>query len=739
MASERHQRAKALFLEARELPKSEQAAFVRSKSADDAELMKEVLDLLEHDREETLLSIDQKTTNTPRVDPLGLNKLNKHTRSYTWQKVLFSSRGRAGIALMVLALIIAALGYLAATNIKSQLAVIRAEETLAILKSNVQALRFWIDDYKTSTRLAIADHEVRNAIADLANNINIKPAHQCIDSIMQMYMQQTEADYFIITDLAGFILHAQDSAAIRSRINAKYGETIYRASDGEEVFVLPFYPKMPLDSTKTSQRPYVWMQIPVRDHTGNIIATFGIGRYADTDFTRILRTARIGKSGETYAIDTDGNFISESRFEPLMRKMGILDVDTIQSSILNLQARTYNKTISSSVPVLTPLAVRIVSAQEANAGFAMGAVTEPSMDYKGHRVIGAWAWLPELNFGVITQLDADEAFAPLTYLYVLITMAVLLLLAASSISFYNAAQLVEVRGQLGSAIKMGQYQVEKIIAEGGMGTVYLASHQFLKRKTAIKVIRIDKNQEELARRFEREAKLASQLSHPNTIEIFDYGLTEDQQAFFAMEYLSGFHLGEIVSSEGPMPPERVIHVVQQVCGSLLEAHTRGLVHRDIKPQNIMLINKVGLPDFVKVLDFGLAKPLEQTANGDETRLITGTPVYLAPERLTRPGLAQPKADIYALGAVAYYLLAGRAIFSFSSDLDILYQVLNNEPEPLPETVPEEIRKLVAFCLNKDPANRPGDIRELKAFVDQLAAKYPWPVAAAENWWKKHAV
>ncbi len=738
MSAENHQRIKELFLQARELPKAEQAAFVRNKTADDQELAKEVLEMLAYDSDETILSVDQKVSEAPLVDPLGLNELNKHAKTGAWQRVFFSSRGRAGIALLALALVIGMLGYLAAINIRGQLVQMRSEETLAILKGNVQALKYWIDDYRKSTRLVLADADVRNAIVTLVVDENDAQAHYLIDSIMQMHLAHNDADYYIVTDLAGHILHSPAAERKGKRVSPEYGEYIYRASSGEELFILPFYPPDPQDSTKRVVRPYVWMQIPVKNKAGQHIGTFGLGRHADTDFTRIIRTARMGISGETYAIDKDGNFISESRFEPRLREIGLLPNDSAISSIKNLQARTFNYSLSNDVRTLTPLAALVVAAQESGAGFSMETVTKPSLDYKGDEVIGSWVWLPEFNFGMITQIETAEAFAPLWYLYVMIGIAVVLLVVASAFSFYSAAQLVEVRGQLGDAIEMGQYQVEKVLAQGGMGTVYLANHQLLKRKTAIKVIRLDKNQDELAQRFEREVKLASQLSHPNTIEIFDYGFTHDKQAFCAMEYLRGYHLGEVVQKDGPQSAARVIHILQQVCGSLLEAHTLGLVHRDIKPQNIMLIKKVGLPDFVKVLDFGLAKPLAQNANGDETRTITGTPVYLSPERLKRPGLAQPESDIYALGAVAYYLLAGQPIFTFSSDLDILYQVLNNEPEPLPEEVPEELRKLVAFCLEKEPENRLGDVAELKAFLDQLALKFEWSASDAENWWKKQA-
>ena len=380
-----------------------------------------------------------------------------------------------------------------------------------------------------------------------------------------------------------------------------------------------------------------------------------------------------------------------------------------------------------------------MASAESQSEVTSGVLTSPTIDYRGHDVIGAWAWLTDYGFGVITQVDAAEAFAPARYLYIVILCAVGLLLIASAYSFFNAFELNRVKEELHSAADLGQYRLSRIIQAGGMGTVYYAQHKLLKRPTAIKVVRVDTEEEDLAPRFEREVKLASQLTHPNTIDIYDYGFTLDNQAYYAMEYLNGVNLADVVKSSGVLPPGRVVHIIRQICGSLLEAHTLGLVHRDIKPQNVMLVNRIGLHDFVKVLDFGLAKPFVKQSEMDETRAITGTPVYIAPERLKRPGLAEPAADIYAVGALMYYLLSGQPLFSFSSDLDILYRVLNEEPEPLPDSVPDALVRLTQFCLEKDPDQRPTSIEELKVFLDQLAEEFTWKSEDAEKWWKKYGV
>ena len=737
MPDKLYEKSKDLFLRARDLPKEKREAFVRVQAAGDLALLNEVLSLLAHDADQTILQVDDATVSKPGVvDPLGLENMRKNTASNPLLKLIFSSKGSTGSAFLLIALLIAILGYLAGQKTRDELAGIRAEETRTILQSNVEALRFWIEDYTSLTEMALEDDEVISTISDLLESGSKKNLVR-IDSMIKPFLEHADAISYIITDLQGTTIAAQDTGRVGQRVQPKYGSLIFEVAEGKPKFVLPFYPQVYSKKKEISPFPIVWMQVPVFDANNKVIATFGMGRRADQDFTRILRTARMGSSGETYAIDKDGWFISESRYEDKMRELDLLPDDTTKSSIMNLQARGYNFEISKDLRTLTPLAALVVAAQESNSPVTEGVVIKPSIDYKGDEVIGAWAWLPQYNFGLITQINAKEAFSPLRNLYIVIGIAILLLLIAAGYSFYTGLQLESVKTQLGSAIQMGQYQIERLIGEGGMGSVYLARHQLLKRPTAIKVIKLDKTTPDAQKRFEQEVKLASQLSHPNTIEVFDYGITRKKQAYCAMEYLHGHSLAEVVQKSGALPPARVVHIMQQVCGSLYEAHTLGLIHRDIKPQNIILLNKVGLPDFVKVLDFGLAKPLDQQSGVEETRTITGTPVYISPERLKRPGLSQPAADIYAVGAVMYFLLSGQPIFSYSSDLDIMYQILNDPPKPLPDDVPESLARLTFFCLEKDPDDRPNDMGEIKAFLDQLAVELSWTELEAQTWWNKY--
>jgi serine/threonine-protein kinase len=229
-----------------------------------------------------------------------------------------------------------------------------------------------------------------------------------------------------------------------------------------------------------------------------------------------------------------------------------------------------------------------------------------------------------------------------------------------------------LRAEVRDARRLGQYVLEQKLGEGGMGEVYRARHGMMRRPSAIKLLRPDRSSEQHLRRFEREVHLTARLSHPNTITIYDYGRTADGVFYYAMELLEGATLQHIVAVNGAQPPARVVHILSMACGALAEAHGIGLIHRDIKPANIMLCAQGGQHDVVKLLDFGLVKELEL---GDEvgltgTSTITGTPLYMAPEAIRDPSSVDARTDIYALGTVAYYLLAGFDVFDGKSVVEV---------------------------------------------------------------------
>ena len=306
---------------------------------------------------------------------------------------------------------------------------------------------------------------------------------------------------------------------------------------------------------------------------------------------------------------------------------------------------------------------------------------------------------------------------------------------ATVASRLNAA----LRARLEEAHRIGQYRLDAKIGEGGMGEVYLATHALLRRPTAVKLLRPELLGEETIARFDQEVRLASRLSHPNTIRIFDYGRTPEGVLYYAMEHVRGQDLACIVDRDGPMPAARAIHVLEQVCRSLAEAHELGLVHRDVKPGNIMLCTKGGEYDVVKLVDFGLARDLRHASSVREgDGAVCGTPETISPEIL-RGVPASPACDLYALGAVGVFLLTGRPIFDVPSPMEFLRAHLEDEPISPSERgahVPADLEALLLCCLSKDPDARPSSAAALGAALRACEAEPPWTRPDAAAWWAR---
>jgi serine/threonine-protein kinase len=308
------------------------------------------------------------------------------------------------------------------------------------------------------------------------------------------------------------------------------------------------------------------------------------------------------------------------------------------------------------------------------------------------------------------------------------------------------AQVVTKLGQqVTRAREMGSYELGELLGRGGMGEVYRATHRMLARPAAIKLIRpemlsgADEDAQLAVRRFRREAEAAANLRSPHTVEIYDFGVTDDGTLYYVMEMLDGLDLETLVRNHGPLPPSRVVHIIQQVCDSLEEAHTNGLVHRDIKPANIH-VGRVGLEDdFVKVLDFGLVKPtaaLTDNSLGTAAGLTPGTPAYMAPE-VALGDRADARADIYALGCVTYYLLTGKLVFEADNLFQLVVKHLQEEPEPpsrrtqLP--VPAQLDAVVLACLVKARENRMRSAGELRRALGSVGVPV-WRGDQAAQWW-----
>ncbi|MCE9577877.1 MAG: serine/threonine protein kinase [Deltaproteobacteria bacterium] len=335
--------------------------------------------------------------------------------------------------------------------------------------------------------------------------------------------------------------------------------------------------------------------------------------------------------------------------------------------------------------------------------------------------------------GGLAWRDADQGAYPWLP-STLIMMWAIAVITCTVISWVIYGLRAEVR----EARKFGQYVLERKLGEGAMGVVYRATHSMLRRPAAIKLLLRDRATETDLLRFEREVQLTSRLAHPNTVSIFDYGRTAEGVFYYVMEYLDGLDLQRLVDENGPVEPARAIHILAQVAGALAEAHALGLIHRDIKPANIILTERPDEPDVVKVVDFGLVKKFGGNLAESVTETLAGTPLYMAPEAITKPDSIDGRSDLYAVGAVAYFLLTGHHVFEAGSVLEVCSKHMLEAPVPpsvrVGKALPEDLEAIVLGCLAKDRDARPASAAVLRASLLACKDAARFDLAAARSWW-----
>jgi serine/threonine-protein kinase len=346
------------------------------------------------------------------------------------------------------------------------------------------------------------------------------------------------------------------------------------------------------------------------------------------------------------------------------------------------------------------------------------------------------AWIVHTDTTVVTGAGFHQTHASVT-LYAAIWWLVQVVVAT-----LTTRVIYGLRQRVREARQLGQYMLEKKLGEGGMGVVYRASHALLRRPTAVKLLVSERAGERAIQRFEREVRLTARLTHPNTVTIYDYGRTPEGVFYYAMELLDGIDLEELVKLNGPLPPARACHILLQVAGALAEAHSIGLIHRDVKPANIMLCRQIGRADIAKLLDFGLVREVD---SGDKTRsdvrTLTGTPLYMAPESIVNPHTVDGRADLYALAAVGYFLLVGSPVFEARTVVEVCGLHLHAPPvapsERLGRPLPEGLERVILRGLAKKADDR---FSSAEAFARELrlaSEGVSWTPEEAQAWWAHH--
>jgi eukaryotic-like serine/threonine-protein kinase len=357
--------------------------------------------------------------------------------------------------------------------------------------------------------------------------------------------------------------------------------------------------------------------------------------------------------------------------------------------------------------------------------------------------------------GIVTLLLASPV-AAVIYEYVrsadfarsvnssMITMIVLMAAVCWGALFYWVFRLDRLRHEAARAQRFGHYRLKQLIGRGGMGEVYLAEHTLLKRPCALKRIRPgqDTDPTTLAR-FEREVRATAELSHPHTVEIYDYGRAGDGTFYYVMELLWGLTLDDLVHKHGPLPAPRAVYLLRQVCDALEEAHAAGLMHRDIKPSNIYAARRGGEYDFVKLLDFGLVKGIARTDQPSLSRAETlvGSPLYMSPEQSLNPHASDVRSDIYALGAVGYFLVVGHPPFVAENPLEIMISHARDAvhpPSQLATDLPADVEAILLKCLAKDPEERFTSSAALGRALAECSVAGRWTRDDAALWWQAHS-
>ena len=759
MNADRHQQVMEVFRAALELEKRDRGSLLDQRCAGDQRLRAEVESLLSHHDSRTISVEPDVTRLISRVKEFPSNSAPAALATRIGDRLRRANSSRLWFAAAALGLA-AALSFLTwglYGGIHQRLRDNLAGQLEATLESNVAAVDNWLK-LQLSEMESWAEHPyLRRQYAKLvewAQNVapdivedQTSPHHKLMAELLSKTTERPEVVAVTGLEPSGKILFSSAQPRMLLQSLLPEGRALLQPVWlGGSVLLPPmtddsFFDQRQVPSTGA---PLIVIGSAIHSDDGEVLGGLFMSVRASDDFTALLDLGRAGPRCDTYAFNKAGQLLSKSRYESQLKECGLLNDSPTGTSVLYVELRDPGVDLTLQEPTGTAPEQWPLTKMAASATAGIDAMDlDGYRDYRGVEVVGAWKWLEEYGFGIATEIERDQAYAALDFLRRLASSAVGLLTLLGIVAFASAVSAARLRREVSEVRQLGQYTLEQLIGEGGMGRVYLARHAMLRRPTAIKTLDGQYSDAAAVRRFEREVQLVSSLTHPNTIEIYDYGRTTDGVFYFVMEYVAGLTLEKLVARDGPIPVSRALYLLQQALGSLAEAHGRGLIHRDVKPSNVMLCRRGGVADWVKVVDFGLAKDLDDKLSGKITQsgMISGTPQYIAPECLEDASALSPAADVYAVGATAFKLLTGRDLFIGYTMMDVLAQVMHDVPprasDMASEPIPNEIDDFIASCVERRPQDRPDDAGVALELLRPLATRYSWTREDAESWWQAY--
>ncbi len=730
---DRYQRLNGHFQACAELPKEERRRYVSNLHATDPDLGKELESLLRYH------ATDLEPATPPPLPAIAPPKESTRTRR---KKKLFTTPVFILVGGAVSVLITLAVQTWSIDHLKAHL---QEEAGRALKKSldlRVSALRSWATGQRERAQKVLADPDLVAQVASLVElardsegmkeRLLASPAFKRVCEKMAQLPPELAGRGFVIISPSGVDLCAETEAIVGKVVTPSGAAYVRRMVLGEWVVSRP-YPdrQFTLGATPDYSRPVMFVGGPIHDASGQLIA-MGIFRFSPQRFQEFTAPDAL----EYLAFDEKNLLLNNLENTAALRKLGAVpESGTAFGTYLRDPGVDLESGATPATPPDTwPPTLMSRSAVQGTSGLD----SSGQRDFRGQDILAAWTWLPEWEMGVACQTPLNRVLTPAAPVNKAFTV-LSAIPAFLTVVLLVGSRHFRIRRRAPEDSAFGSYVLERPIGTGGMAQVFLARHATLKRPAAVKILSEVNPDAGTVDRFEREARLASLLGHPNTIQVFDYGETPDGRLYFAMEYVKGLNLAQLLTLAGPLPIARAVYLLKQIAGSLEEAHQQGLLHRDLKPSNVMVGSKGGLGDVVKVLDFGIACSVT-AGHEDHTRStgLVGTPAFLAPERIRTPQLLDLRSDIYSFGAVAFHLLTGRNVFEGSGPTELIYQVMTAaRPSPSRlrgEGLPEALEKLVLDCLAVEPESRPSSFLQVLDILGSMPLSEPWSQDEARAWW-----
>jgi eukaryotic-like serine/threonine-protein kinase len=745
----RYSQIKEVFIEVVDLPIEQREAAIRERCRGDDAMVEEVLALLDYESEETLSRRRERLKAKHSTAKAFLTAVDGAVQRKLLPSIikLFDELWFRWFAWAVLIqFLLLGLSYLGWRSTDAYAVRLVQDNLTTTLKSQSNAITLWLDSRVEEAEGFANNPELIKAVVRLnqlaeqtpgdptAEPFLELPETEDIKSILGRYApaqaplpQSIKNDWtFGISNELGLIVAASNNSDVAKRLTAAGRSASARVFDGEKILIPPkptggFVPGYVTDMDD----PRIWILVPIHEiGSKKVISCLGLVLRVDREFSRIIESGRGPFFIDTYLFDESGRAVSDVKHEQDVKHIGLVPNSPDARSGLRLILRDPGENLLGKHEVPSDIETKPLTALVRSA-IASKEVCNMNgyRDYRGVLVVGASHWIGRYGIGIIAEVDrADVDKASVAWRWLCYAQMLGLGLTFSGLGVSKLQRLTG--GRIGRLTKIGDYPIIRRIGDGGMGIVYLCAHPRLKRRCAVKVLRADKDNPETRARMEREAQLASSLNHAHTVQIYDMGVTANGLPFLVMEFVQGETIYD-ATQHRPMAPDRALRIWKQVIEAVAEAHERRILHRDIKPQNIMLCKRGNDPDFAKLLDFGLVKDMESRLDDLTTVSVgwLGTPRYMAPERMGNPKLVDVRSDIYGLGVVAYRMLTGQDPYAtkigealvesgFSQSLVLPSQVGGQDIAP-------ELEQLVVQCLSRNPEERPANCQEVLNKLERI--------------------